>query len=87
MTREVYPDKEVTEFSKTQIFMRFFSDKEPEGEQLARKFHVNGFPTLVVLDSRGEEVDRIVGERSAPDLIDALKSIIESAKPGGKVFI
>jgi thioredoxin 1 len=83
MTREVYPDKEFTQFSKTQIFMRFFSDTEPEGERLARKFGVKGFPSLIILDSRGNEVDRIVGERSAPDLIDELKDIFESASTGG----
>jgi thioredoxin 1 len=90
MTREVYPDKEFTQFSKTQIFMRFFSDTEPEGERLARKFGVKGFPSLIILDSRGNEVDRIVGERSAPDLIDELKDIFESASTGegkGKVVI
>jgi thioredoxin 1 len=88
MTREVYPDKKFTEFSKAQIFMRFFSDTEPEGSRLARKFGVKGFPTLIILDSKGNEVDRIVGERSAPDLIDELKDIFESAgSGGGKVAI
>jgi thioredoxin-related protein len=84
MTREVYPDKELTEFSKSQIFMRFFSDTEPEGERLARKFGVKGFPTLIILDSKGNEVDRIIGERSAPDLIDELKDIFETARSRGK---
>jgi len=88
MTREVYPDKEVTKLSKSQIFVRFFSDTEPEGARLARKFGVKGFPTLIILDSKGNEVDRIVGERSAPDLIDELKDIFESARSGGgKVVI
>jgi thioredoxin 1 len=87
MTREVYPDKQVTEFSKSQIFVRFFLDTEPEGERLARKFRVNGFPTLIVLNPEGNEVDRLVGEMSAPDLIKALKSIFASAKTGGKVSI
>jgi thioredoxin 1 len=88
MTREVYPDKEFTEFSKGQIFMRFFLDTEPEGARLARRFGVKGFPTLIILDSKGNEVDRIVGERSAPDLIDELKDIFEGARDGGgKVVI
>ncbi len=84
MTREVYPDKALTEFSKSQIFVRFFSDVEPEGARLARKYGVKGFPTLLILDSNGNEVDRIVGEISAPDLIDALKDIFETAREGGK---
>jgi hypothetical protein len=89
MTREVYPDKKFIEFSKTQIFMRFFSDTDPEGERLARKFGVRGFPTLIILDSKGHVVDRIMGERTAPDLIDELKEIFENADTRGseKVII
>jgi hypothetical protein len=35
---------------------------------------------LIVLDSKGQEVDRILGARSAQDLIEELKFIFESAK-------
>jgi thioredoxin-related protein len=80
MTREVYTDKKLIEFSRSQVFMRVFEDTEAEGERLARKFKVRGFPTLIVLDSNGQEVDRILGAMSAPDLIEALKLIFESAK-------
>jgi len=87
MTREVYPDKEFTEFSKSQIFMRFFSDTEVEGDLLARRFRVKVFPTLIVLNSKGNEVERIVGERSAPDLIDELTDIFESASSRGEKVV
>jgi thioredoxin-related protein len=80
MTREVYTDRELIEFSKSQIFMRVFEDTEPEGERLARKFDVEGFPTLIILDSRGQEVDRILGARSPSRLIEELRIIFESAK-------
>ncbi len=53
MTREVYTDKEFIKFSQSQIFMRVFEDTDPEGARLARKFNVDGFPTLIILDSSG----------------------------------
>jgi thioredoxin-related protein len=80
MTREVYADSEVIKFSRSQVFMRVFQDTEPEGERLARKFKVRGFPTLIILNSEGQEIDRILGAMSAPDLIEELKLIIGSAK-------
>lgn len=83
MTREVYTDKEFIKFSRSQIFMRVFEDTDPEGERLARRFKVRGFPTLIILDSKGREVDRILGAMSAQDLIEELKLIFESAKDGG----
>jgi thioredoxin 1 len=87
MTREVYTDKEVIEFSRNQVFMRVFEDTEAEGERLARKFGIDGFPTLIILDSDGQEVDRIEGALSAPDLIDTLKEIFKSAKSSTKISI
>jgi len=80
MTREVYPNKEFIEFSRKNIFMRFFSDTDPEGARLERRFGVDGYPTLIVLDSNGREIGRIMGERSAPDLIDELQSIFDKTQ-------
>lgn len=80
MTREVYTDKGFIEFSRSQVFMRVFEDTQPEGARLARKYNVPGFPTLIILDSRGQEVDRIVGAMRAKDLIEELRLIFKSAK-------
>jgi len=80
MTREVYPDTKFIQFSRSQIFMRVFEDTDPQGARLARKFNIDGFPTLIILDSAGHEVDRIVGALSAQDLIEELESIFQGAK-------
>jgi thioredoxin-related protein len=87
MTREVYTDKKFIEFSRSQIFLRVFQDTEAEGERLARKFKIRGFPTLIVLDSDGQEIDRIPGAMSAPDLIEELKQIFESAKSDTRITL
>ena len=86
MTREVYTDPEVINFSRGQVFLRVFQDTQAEGARLARKFRVRGYPTFVILDSQGREVDRILGAMSPEDLIDELKEIFESTK-GGKYNI
>jgi thioredoxin-related protein len=80
MTREVYPDKGFIEFSRSQVFVRVFEDTQPEGARLARKYDVLGFPTLIILDSRGQEVDRIEGALRAKPLIEELQLIFKSAK-------
>ena len=75
MTREVYTNKDFIESSRSLVFVRVFQDTEPQGARLASRFRVNGFPTLIVLDSRGHEVERILGFTSAPDLIEQLQEI------------
>jgi thioredoxin-related protein len=80
MAREVYTDKEFIKFSQSQVFIRVIEDTSIEGKSLARKFRIEGTPTLIILDSSGKEVDRIVGGRDAQELIDELKDIFQSAK-------
>jgi thioredoxin-related protein len=82
MTREVYADKEFIEFSRSQVFMRVFEDTDPEGARLARRFRISGFPTLIILNSSGHEVDRIVGAMDAQDLIEELESIFRGENDG-----
>lgn len=82
MTREVYTDKEFIRFSRSYVFVRVMEDTDSEGARLARRFRIEGTPTLVILNSRGREVGRILGGGDALDLIDELKGIIESARPG-----
>jgi hypothetical protein len=77
MAREVYTDKAFLEFSRKYVWIRLFQDTDPEGARLASRFRVEGFPTLIILNSSGREVDRILGSMSAPDLIEELQSIFK----------
>ena len=82
MTREVYSNKEFIEFSRSQVFMRVFVDTDPKAEELARRYRVEGLPTLLVFNSEGREVDRILGYMSATDLIQTLEYIFEAGEDG-----
>ena len=84
MTREVYSDKAFIEFSRKYVFVRLFQDTDPQAAKLASRFAVEGFPTLIILDSSGNEMDRILGFRSAPDLIDEIRSI---TKDDGRISL
>ena len=84
MTREVYSDQKFIELSRKQVFVRVFTDTDSQGDRLVNGFNVDGYPTIIILDSSGEEVERIMGFRSAPDLIEELESIFEKA--GGKGY-
>lgn len=41
-----------------------------ENEELVAKYGIRGVPTMVMLDGAGNEVSRLVGSKSTPDLID-----------------
>jgi thiol:disulfide interchange protein len=80
MAREVYPDKAFIQFSQNYVLIRVFQDTDPQGNRLARQFGVEGFPTILLLDSSGREIDRILGFRTAEELMEDIKSAF---KPSG----
>jgi len=84
MAREVYTSKEFIQFSRNYVLIRVFQDTDPQGDRLALKFRIEGFPTLLLLDSSGREVDRILGFRSAEDLIEYIKPAL---KDDGRITI
>ncbi len=48
-----------------------------EGRDLAKRFHVNGFPTMLVTDADGGEIDRIVGYSPAESFMKEVQRILK----------
>jgi len=81
MAREVYPDSRFVEFSKSQVFMLVDAYNDPEGQKLARKFDVEVFPTIIVINAGGTEIDRLTGGLDTENLIRDLTSIFSNPVP------
>ena len=74
MDDKVYARDEVTR-AVTSAFVPLKRDGEAgEGAELAKRFHVVGYPTLLVIDAKsGAEVDRLMGFVAARELVDTLQ--------------
>lgn len=59
LERETYTDPRVQEALELFVPVRLNADRE--GRELATQMGVRGYPTLVFLDHRGEEIGRIPG--------------------------
>ena len=42
----------------------------------AAHYHVNGYPTVLVLNENGEEIDRVVGYARAPEFISQIRDVL-----------
>ena len=60
LDKDTFSQASVAEAMKGFVAVHVDAEKG-EGVALARKYGAHGFPTLVVVDAAGEEVDRIVG--------------------------
>lgn len=70
----VYNNKEVVDYA-TAHQVNWKTDAEKEGKDLAKKYNVTGYPTLVFVDADGNEIDKIVGFYPAPDFLEMVKKI------------
>ena len=75
LEKDTYSQKAVGDAMKA--FVNVMVDAEKgEGPSIAKRFHVNGFPTLVVVDATGAEVDRIVGYRKPEPFLEEIARIL-----------
>jgi thiol-disulfide isomerase/thioredoxin len=60
LEKDTFSQASVAEVMKALINVHIDAEKG-EGPDLAKRYGVHGFPSLVIVDSTGEEIDRIVG--------------------------
>ena len=73
LDRKVYTENSVAGFAnKNQINWKVDAEKG-EGIDLAKKYNISGFPTIVFIDGNGKEIDRIVGYYPAPEFLQMMK--------------
>ncbi|MFQ5741401.1 MAG: thioredoxin fold domain-containing protein [Acidobacteriota bacterium] len=62
MEATTFKDPELLgKMSDKYIWVKLNAETNPEGVRLARQFAITGYPTIIVLDPEGEELDRMEG--------------------------
>ncbi|MFQ6612302.1 MAG: thioredoxin fold domain-containing protein [Fidelibacterota bacterium] len=63
LDEDTYPDSGVIAFARANLVSVKVDAEKGEGIELARHYNISGYPTLVLMDQTGKEVDRIIGYR------------------------
>lgn len=75
MDREVFPDSSLGSFVNAKFIPFKVNADYFWGMDIAESYKVKAYPTLVVLDPKGQEIKRILGYHSAEALLEALESV------------
>jgi len=86
LDKKVYTDNDVAEFANTKQINWKIDAEKGEGPELAKKYAVSGYPTIVFLDGNGDEVDRIVGYLPAKDFLKKIKEFNEGINTYGTII-
>lgn len=71
--RKVYTNQEVSDFANANQINWKIDAEKGEGPDLAKKYGVKGFPTIIFADADGVEIDRIYGYLPAEQFLVKMK--------------
>lgn len=74
---ETYTDSRVIDASRKFVNVKVNGDKIPE---LVQKYKIEGYPTIIFLNSKSKEISRVVGYRNADDFLNAMNEAVKKSK-------
>ncbi|MCE1164561.1 MAG: thioredoxin fold domain-containing protein [Bacteroidetes bacterium] len=77
LDKKVYTNSEVADFANAKQINWKIDAEKGEGIDLAKKFNVSGYPTIVFVNGDGNEIDRIIGYFPAKDFLQTMKDYNE----------
>jgi len=61
MDKTIYSDPRVASLSSSVVFLKLNADDRGEGNQFANQNHVAGLPTTIIVDHKGEVINKVGG--------------------------
>lgn len=74
LASNVFPSKEVGDYMNSN-YVCIKLDAEKEGAELAKKFQVSAYPTLIVVDTDGNALGSFAGYKEGKDFISAVDAL------------
>jgi thioredoxin-related protein len=81
-----FPKKVAGDYFNPKFVSVKFDMEKGEGKELAKKYNVKAYPTFLILDAKGQEINRIVGKSNADEFIEKVKAALDpkNSLPGYK---
>lgn len=79
MSNTIFPMKHVGDFFNANFVNIKIDMEKGEGPELAKRFSIRAYPTFLILDSEGKEINRIVGGGDADGFIKRVKKAMDPA--------
>lgn len=73
MANEVFPQASVGGYFNKHFVSIKMDMEKGEGPELAKRYNVKAYPTMLVLDAQGNEVRRVLGARSSEELLNLIR--------------
>jgi hypothetical protein len=85
METKTWADPLVNQQTHNYVFMKLNVEKEADGIALRKRFHINGYPTVLLLNADGSEFDRLEGFLPADRFLTELNASIANPQSLGNL--
>jgi thioredoxin-related protein len=75
LDRDVYSKANFAKYMDNFIPVKIDAEDSKEGTRFAEKYHIDSFPTMLVIDSNGKIINRISGYLSVEELIQDISMV------------
>lgn len=72
---DTFGDNNVIKYAFNNLISIKVDAESGNGPEIAKRYNIRGYPTVVITNNKGTEIDRIVGYKKAPDFLKQLKRI------------
>lgn len=76
LDRKVFPSSEFQTFARSIVSIDV-DGRSPDGELVAKRYDVSSYPTMIVCEPGGEEIERFFGFRDTGEFVNKIKDYME----------
>jgi thiol-disulfide isomerase/thioredoxin len=86
LSSDVFPDKRVGDFYNEKFICLQIDMEKGEGLEIAKKYEIKSYPTLLFLDANGEVMHRDMGSRSVDNFIKLGETALNPEKNSASII-
>lgn len=86
MAQMEFPKQVAGDYFNPKFVSIKFDMEKGEGKEIGKKYNVSAYPTFLILNAQGQEINRVVGKSTADEFIEKVKSALDpkNSLPGLK---
>jgi thiol-disulfide isomerase/thioredoxin len=77
MAQQEFPKKVAGDYFNPKFVSVKFDMEKGEGLEIGKKYNVKEYPTFLILNAQGQEINRVVGKATAEEFIEKVKSALD----------
>lgn len=79
MSKTIFPMKQVGDYMNADFICAKVDMEKGQGPELAKKYGVSAYPTFLILDANGNEINRFLGSSEADEFIATVKDACDES--------